>query len=77
MTLIEVELGEVKKAEKEIAGLLRQRLKTDVATKGGKLLLNQTNGPDVSPKDAKLQVKYASERRNQPSVFTLDPLRGR
>ena len=58
MGLIEVELGEVKKVEKELADLLRQRLKTDVTVKGGKLLLDQTDG-HVSPKDAKLQVEHA------------------
>ena len=56
--LIEVELDGVKKVEKELADLLRQRLKTDVAMKGGKLFLDQING-DVNPKDAKLQVKHA------------------
>ena len=56
--MIEVELDEVKKVEKELADLLRQRLKTDVTTKGGKLLLDQTDG-HVSPKDAKLQVEHA------------------
>ncbi len=58
MRLIEVELGDLKKSEKEIADLLRQRLKTDVTAKGGKLLLNQTD-EHVSPKDAKLQVEHA------------------
>jgi hypothetical protein len=58
MELIEIELGEIKKVEKELADLLRQRLKTDVTVKGGKLLLDQTDG-HVSPKDAKLQVKHA------------------
>jgi hypothetical protein len=58
MGLIEVELDGVKKVEKELADLLRQRLKTDVTMKGGKLFLDQTNG-NVNPKDAKLQVKHA------------------
>lgn len=58
MGLIEVELGDIKKVEKELAEMLRQRLKTDVTAKGGKLLLNQTEG-HVSPKDAKLQVEHA------------------
>jgi hypothetical protein len=58
MGLIEIELGDLKKVEKELADLLRQRLKTDVTVKGGKLLLDQTDG-HVSPKDAKLQVKHA------------------
>jgi hypothetical protein len=58
MGLIEVELDGVKKVEKELADLLRQRLKTDVTMKGGKLFLDQTGG-HVSPKDAKLQVKHA------------------
>jgi len=58
MGLIEVELGEIKKVGKELADLLRQRLKTDVTVKGWKLLLDQTDG-HVSPKDAKLQVKHA------------------
>jgi hypothetical protein len=58
MGLIEVELGDIKKVEKELADLLRQRLKTDVTAKGGTLLLNQTDG-HVSPKDAKSQVEHA------------------
>src|SRR5208337_5693551 len=57
MGLIEIELGGIK-AEKELADLLRQRLKTDVTVKGGKLVLDQTDG-QVSPKDAKLQVEHA------------------
>ncbi len=57
MGLIEVELDGVKKVEKELADLLRQRLKTDVTMKGGKLLLDPEG--QVSPKDAKLQVKHA------------------
>src|SRR5208337_5242016 len=57
MGLIEIELGDIK-AEKELADLLRQRLKTDVTMKGGKLVIDQTDG-QVSPKDAKLQVKHA------------------
>ena len=56
--MIEIELGEIKRVEKELADLLRQRLKTDVTVKGGKLLLDQSDG-HVSPKDAKLQVKHA------------------
>ncbi len=56
--LIEIELGDIKKVAKELAELLEQRLKTDVAVKGGKLLLDQTDG-HVNPKDAKLQVKHA------------------
>ncbi len=56
--LIEVELDGLKKIEKELADLLRERLKTDVAMKGGKLFLDETDG-HVSPKDAKLQVKHA------------------
>ena len=58
MGLIEVELGDIKKVEKEFADLLRQKLKTDVTMKGGKLFLDQTDG-HLSPKDAKLQVKHA------------------
>src|SRR5208337_4835247 len=58
MGLIEVELGDLKKVEKELADLLTQRLKTDVTMKGGKLFLDQTGG-HVSPKDAKMQVKHA------------------
>jgi hypothetical protein len=58
MVLIEVELGDIKKVEKEFADLLKQRLKTDVTIKGGKLLLDQTGG-HVSPKEAKEQVKHA------------------
>src|SRR5208282_466427 len=58
MGLIEIELGEIKKVEKDLADLLRQRLKTDVTMKGGKLFLDETDG-HVSPKDAKLQVKHA------------------
>ena len=57
MGLIEIELGNIK-AEKELADLLRQRLKTDVTMKSGKLILDQTDG-QVSPKDAKLQVEHA------------------
>ena len=56
--LIEIEVGDIKKVEKELADLLRERLKTDVTVKGGKLLLDQTDG-HVNPKDAKLQVKHA------------------
>ena len=56
--LIEVELDGIKKLAKEFAELLRQRLKTDVAMKSGKLFLDQTGG-HVSPKDAKSQVKHA------------------
>jgi len=56
--LIEIELGDVKKVEKELADLLREGLKTDVTMKGGKLILDQTDG-HVSPKDAKLQVEHA------------------
>jgi hypothetical protein len=55
--LIEVETDGIKKVEKELAELLRQRLKTDVTMKGGKLFLDQSDGR-VSPKDAKLQVKH-------------------
>jgi hypothetical protein len=58
MGLIEVELDGIKKVEKEVAALLRERLKTDVTVKGGKLFLDQTDG-HISPKDAKLQVKHA------------------
>lgn len=57
MGLIEIELGDIK-PEKELADLLRQRLKTDVTVKGGKLVLDQTDG-QVSPKDAKQQVEHA------------------
>jgi len=56
--LIEVELDGLKKVERELADLLRQRLNTDVTVKGGKLLLDQAGG-HVSHKDAKLQVKHA------------------
>ncbi|HKM75856.1 MAG TPA: hypothetical protein VJZ32_05510 [Candidatus Bathyarchaeia archaeon] len=56
--MIEIDLGDVKKVEKELADLLRERLKTDVTLKGGKLLLDQTSG-HVNPKDAKLQVEHA------------------
>lgn len=55
--MIEIEVGDLKKLEKELADLLRQRLKTDVTAKGGKLFLDQTGR--LSPKDAKLQVKHA------------------
>jgi hypothetical protein len=58
MELIEIELGEIKKVEKELANLLREKLKTDVTVKGGKLLLDQTDG-HVNPKDVKLQVEHA------------------
>ena len=53
MVLIEVELHDIKKFEKELADLLRQRLKTDVTMKGGKLFLDQTDG-HVSPKDCEV-----------------------
>ena len=53
MGLIEVELDGVKKVEKELADLLRQRLKTDVTMKGGKLFLDQTGG-HVSHKDCEV-----------------------
>ena len=58
MGLIEVELGDIKKVKKEFADLLKQRLNTDVTMKGGKLLLDQTDG-HVNPKDVKLQVEHA------------------
>jgi hypothetical protein len=56
--LIEVELGDLKKVEKELADLLRQRLKADVKVKGSKLILDDSNGR-LSHKDAKQQVEHA------------------
>ena len=58
MGLIEVELDGVKRVEKELADLLRQRLKTDVKIKGSKLILDGSNGR-LSHKDAKQQVEHA------------------
>jgi hypothetical protein len=56
--LIEVELGDLKKVENELADLLRQRLKADIKIKGGKLILDDSNGR-LSHKDAKQQVEHA------------------
>jgi hypothetical protein len=58
MGLIEVELDGVKRVEKELADLLRQRLKTDIKIKGSKLILDESNGR-LSHKDAKQQVEHA------------------
>ena len=58
MGLIEIEVSEIKRVEKDLADLLKERLKTDVTVRGGKLILDQTDG-HVSPKDVKLQVKHA------------------
>jgi hypothetical protein len=57
--MIEVDLGELKKTGKDFAEILRQRLKTEVAVKGGTLTLSDRADGSLSMKDAKLQVKHA------------------
>jgi hypothetical protein len=57
--LIEVELDDLKKVGKELAEILKQRLRTEVAVKGGTLILQDAPNGQVSMKDAKLQVKHA------------------
>jgi hypothetical protein len=57
--LIEVELGELKKAGKDFAEILRQRLRTEVTVKGGTLTLSDRADGPLNMKDAKLQVKHA------------------
>ena len=56
--MIEVELGDLKKVEKELADLLRERLKVDVKINGSKLILDDSNGR-LSHKVAKHQVEHA------------------
>ena len=55
MILMEVELNDLKKIGKDLAEILTHRLKTEVAVKGGKLMLDDS----IGVKDAKLQVKHA------------------
>ena len=57
--MIEVELGELKKAGKDFAEILKQRLRTEITVKGGTLTLSDEADRSVSMKDAKLQVKHA------------------
>jgi len=57
--LIEVELGDLKKAGKDLSEILRQRMKIEITVKGGTLILNDSTTGQVSMKDAKLQVKHA------------------
>jgi hypothetical protein len=57
--LIEVELGDLKKVGKDLAELLKQRLRTEVTVKGSTLTLNDPANGQLSMKDAKLQLKHA------------------
>ena len=56
--MIEVEVGDLKRIEKELADLLRQRLKADVKINGSKLTLDDSNGR-LNHKDAEHQVEHA------------------
>ena len=59
MTLIEVELIDLKKVGKQIADALKERTQIDVNVKGGTLILNDTkNGPQLNIKDVKTQMKH-------------------
>jgi hypothetical protein len=54
-SLILIELNDLKKLGKDLAEILKQRLKTDVNVKGGTLTLNDAK---VGVKEVKLQVKH-------------------
>jgi hypothetical protein len=58
--LTEVELNDLKRVGKDIAGLLEQRLKAAVDVKGKVLIVPDTvNGRKVGVKDLKVHVKHA------------------
>ncbi len=57
--MIEVELGDLRKVGNEIADLLGERIRAEVALKGKTLLIPETvNGKRFGVKDLKLQVKH-------------------
>lgn len=63
--MIEVELSDLKKVGKDIAGILSERLKVQVEVKGKLLLVpDSANGGKVGVKDVKLQLKHALHHLN-------------
>jgi len=58
--LIEVELNDLKRAGKDIAEILGERLHVKIDVKGKTLLIPDTeNGKKIGVKDVKLQMKHA------------------
>ncbi len=57
-------MGELKKLGKDLAELLKQRLKTEVTVKGATLVLSDPVNGQLSMNDAKLQVKHALHHLN-------------
>jgi hypothetical protein len=58
LSLIEVELGDLKKRGQEISRLLEEKLGTDVPIKGSKLIISEANNhPQCGVKDVKMEVK--------------------
>jgi len=56
--LIEVELGDLKKAGKEISNLLENKLGVEVVLKGSRLIVSdKKDGPRFGVKDVKIQLK--------------------
>jgi hypothetical protein len=59
--LIEVELGDLKKMRTEISRLLGEKLRTEVAVKGSKLIVSEDKNhpqPRVRVKEVKMEVKH-------------------
>jgi len=57
--VIEVELGELKKLGKELAEILKQRMKTEITVKGATIIVSDPANGNLSMKDAKMHVKHA------------------
>ena len=58
LRLIEVELGDLKKMGGEISRLLGEKLRTEVAVKGSKLIVSEDrNHPQPRVKEVKMEVK--------------------
>jgi len=57
--LIQIELGELKKMGRDLAEIIKQRLRTEITLKGSILSINDPANGHLSMKDVKLQVKHA------------------
>jgi hypothetical protein len=58
LSLIEIELGDLKKIGGEISHLLEEKLKTEVAVKRSKLIVSEDgNHPQPRVKEVKMEVK--------------------
>ena len=57
--MIEVELRDLRKYSDDISALLREKLRTEVTSNGGILLVSETaDGQRFCVKDVKMQVKH-------------------